>query len=132
MKKFLLLAILAASVLSVRAEFNKLVFRTLDGEEQSVDLTGLNITFTDGQLLAVSQEASVTISVASLASMEFADGDIDGIQAAEADATVTAYSTDGICYGAFESKSAASEALPVGLYIIKSASGLTSKLLIKR
>lgn len=133
MKKCLLFAILAVCALGLRAEFNRLVFYTLDGEEQSVGLTGLNITFVNGELVATSEEASATVPLASLASMEFANGEIDGIKAAStAELAVTVYSADGICQGAFASKDAARETLPSGLYIIKSHNGLTSKMLINK
>lgn len=132
MKKYLLLAILATCALGARAEFNRLVFHTLTGEEQSVGLTDLNITFADGQLLATADGESVAIDLASLSSMEFAYVEPTGISDAAIEGAVTAYSADGISYGTFASKDAASQALPGGLYIIKSETGLTSKLLINR
>lgn len=132
MKKYLLLAILAACALGARAEFNRLVFHTLTGEEQSVGLTDLNITFADGQLLATADGESVAIDLASLSSMEFAYVEPSGIADAAIEGAVTAYSADDISYGTFASKDAASQALPAGLYIIKSETGLTSKLLINR
>lgn len=132
MKKYLLLAILAACALGARAEFNRLVFHTLTGDEQSVGLTGLNITFADGQLMATADGESLAIDLVSLESMEFAYVEPSGIAEAPVDGVVTAYSADGISYGSFASKDAASQTLPSGLYIIKSETGLTYKLLINR
>lgn len=132
MKKHLLVAILAVSALCMRAEFNRLVFHTSTGEEQSVGLTDLNITFADGQLLATADGESVAIDLNSLSSMEFAYVESTGITDAAIEGAVTAYSAEGISFGKFESKEAACKALPGGLYIIKSETGVTSKLLINR
>lgn len=132
MKKLLLLAALAVCATVAHADFNRLVFRTLTGGEQSVGLTDLNITFADGQLMANAEGESVAIDLASLASMEFAYVEPSGIADVAIEDAVTAYSADGISYGTFASKDAASQALPGGLYIIKSETGLTSKLLINR
>lgn len=120
------------SAFGMHAEFNRLVFRTLTGGEQSVGLTDLKITFADGQLLATADGESVAIDLNSLSSMEFAYVEPTGIANTAIEGAVTAYSADGINYGAFESKDAAAAALPNGLYIIKSETGLTSKLLINR
>lgn len=132
MKKYLLFAILAASAFSMRAEFNKLVFHTLTGGEQSVGLNGLNITFANGQLLATADGESVAIDLTEMESMEFAYVDPSGIADAAIEGAFTAYSAEGISFGKFESKQAAAQALPSGLYIVKSESGITSKLLINR
>lgn len=134
MRKYLLLAILAMTAIGVHAEYNRLVFRTISGEELSVGVTGLNITFTNGELLATSESASVKIPLTSLKSMAFDNGDVSGVQAipTPVESAVTVYSTDGICQGTFETKAAATDALPNGLYIIETENGNVTKMLINK
>lgn len=132
MKKLLLLAVLAAFAMAARADFDRLVFRTVAGEEMYVGLTDLSITFADGNMHATSAEASVTAPVASLASMEFGNGAVDGIKDAAAETGVTVYTADGICRGSYTSAEAARQALPAGMYIIKSDHGPAAKMLINK
>lgn len=132
MKKYLLPAILAVISLGVHAEYNRLVFRTVDGEEQSVSLTDLNITYTKSEMIATSGNESVKIPLTSLKSMEFSDsnsvGSVMGNDASEVDV----YSVNGISLGNYDSKADALNALPAGVYILKSKNGVTSKVSISK
>lgn len=136
MKKPLLCAILALSALAGRAEYNRLVFHTLDGNVQAVGLTELNITFADGEMIATSKGESVRVNVASLDFMEFADdgtGAIDAVSAAERLAgAVTVYTADGQLHGRFPSVTEACAALPGGIYLFQTERGTTSKIMITR
>lgn len=136
MKKPLLCAILALSALAGSAEYNRLVFHTLDGNVQAVGLTELNITFADGEMIATSKGESVRVNVASLEFMEFADdgtGAIDAVSAAERLAgAVTVYTADGQLYGRFPSVSEACSSLPGGIYLFQTERGTTSKIMITR
>ena len=73
MKKLLILTMLAALTTGARAaEYNYLVFTLSDGSEQAIVATGLNITFTDGNLVATTgNETLATIPLASLLKMQF-------------------------------------------------------------
>lgn len=135
MKKYLLLIILALTVSVARAEFNRLVFRTLDGEERSVGLTDLNITFANGEMLANSDGEYLNIALASLKSMEFSNNptSVDVVVAEENIACkVTVYLPDGKLQGVYDSVTSALTALPGGTYILKAENGFTSKISINR
>lgn len=135
MKKYLFLLCMIIIAFAVHAEYNRLVFRTLDGNEQSVGLTDLNISFVNGEMIAISEGESVKISLASLKSMEFsnAHSSIKDILAdKESGGKVSVYNTDGQLFGIYESVKSACAKLPSGIYIIKAESGLTSKIMINR
>ncbi|MDE6010117.1 MAG: hypothetical protein K2F87_01540 [Muribaculaceae bacterium] len=127
--------ILALSALTCNAEFTRLVFHTLDGNVQGVALSDLNITFSDGEMIATSGGESVRIDVASLEYMEFADNDttvgVTGASSAPA-GTVKVYTADGHAYGQFDSLNEACASLPGGLYLINTENGENSKIMINR
>lgn len=123
------------TALAANAEFNRLVFRTLEGDEQSVGLSDLNISFTNGEMVAISEGESVKISLASLKSMEFCNnhaGIINIFADKEFEGKVLVYNADGQFYGFYESVKSACAKLPSGIYIFKAENGLTSKIMIKR
>lgn len=132
MKKYFLLMILAAISIGVHAEYNRLVFRTVDGEEQSVSLTDLNITYTKSEMIATSGNESVKIPLNSLKSMEFSDSSSVGSVMGNDVNEVNVYSVNGICLGNYDSKADALNALPAGVYILKSKNGVTSKVSISK
>lgn len=132
MKKYFLLLILAAISLGVHAEYNRLVFRTLSGEEKSIGLSDLNITYTNGEMIATSGDESLKIPLASLKSMEFSDSNSVGSVMGDDMSEVNVYSVNGICLGNFDSKVDALNALPTGIYILKSKNGVTSKVSISK
>lgn len=124
--------ILAAISIGVHAEYNRLVFRTVDGEEQSVSLTDLNITYTKSEMIATSGNESVKIPLNSLKSMEFSDSSSVGSVMGNDVNEVNVYSVNGICLGNYDSKADALNALPAGVYILKSKNGVTSKVSISK
>lgn len=128
----MLLLVIAAGA---RAEYNRMVFRTAEGEPQWVGLENLNITFVDGNMVATSEDRSVVIPLASLVSMEFGSGEsgVGAIPAGELSAgSVTVYTADGIQAGSYDSAAAACAALQSGVYIFKAGNGQTSKIMINR
>lgn len=135
MKKYLLLLCTVITAFTVRGEFNRLVFHTIEGNEQSIGLTDLNISFTDGEMVAISKGELVKISLSSLKSMEFCNdysGIIDFLAVKEFEGKVSVYNTDGHLYGIFESVTLAYNKLPSGVYIFMVENGLTSKIKINR
>lgn len=135
MKKYLLFLFLAFSATAVHAEFNKLVFRTIDGKEQSVGITGLSISFSNGEMVVSTEGESVRLPLVSLLSMEFAN-DATGIenvlQGENFAGKITAYSVDGKFTGNFGSLTETLNALPEGLHILKAENGRTYRILINR
>lgn len=133
MKKYLLLAILAVISVGVHAEHDRLVFRTLSGDEQSVGVEDLDIIFADGDLIATSGSEIVKIPLMSLKSMEFSDTNSSVSTVSSDDGTeVYVYSVDGVSVGVYGSKYDALNDLPVGIYVLKSKNGVTSKVLISK
>lgn len=135
MKKYLLLLCMFITATAVHAEFNRLLFRTLEGKEQSVGLAGLNISFSNGELIAISEGESVEIPLASLKSMEFSNdksGIPDVIAGTESGGKVSVYNAEGHFYGLYESVTSACAQLPGGVYILKTENGITSKIMINR
>ncbi len=133
MKKYLLLAILAVISIGAHAEYNRWVFRTLSGEEQSVGVEDLDIIFADGNLVATSGSELVKIPLDSLKSMEFSDTNSSvGSVSSDDVSDVFVYSVDGVSVGIYGSKYDALNDLPVGIYVLKSKNGVTSKVIIRK
>lgn len=83
MKRMMILTLLCALYLGARAaDYNYLVFTLNDGSEQAIVANGLNITFTDGNLVAATaSETLATIPLASLQKMQFSETNTAGISA---------------------------------------------------
>ena len=76
MKKTLLLLLFLLGCTGVWADdftYNYLIFTQSDGTVQSVSVNNLQITFADGVMKAVSDDATVTITLSDLAKMAFAE-----------------------------------------------------------
>ena len=71
----MILTLLCALYLGARAaDYNYLVFTLNDGSEQAIVANGLNITFTDGNLMAATaSETLATIPLATLQKMQFSE-----------------------------------------------------------
>jgi hypothetical protein len=83
MKKTMILMLLSVITLVTRAaDYNYLVFTLTDGSEQAIVAANLNITFTDGNLVATTaNETLATIPLASLQKMQFSETNTAGIRA---------------------------------------------------
>jgi len=83
MKKTMILMLLSVITLVTRAaDYNYLVFTLTDGSEQAIVAANLNITFTDGNLVATTaNETLATIPLASLQKMQFSETNTAGISA---------------------------------------------------
>ncbi|MDE7136721.1 MAG: hypothetical protein K2N91_08820, partial [Muribaculaceae bacterium] len=126
-------AALLITAIAMHAEFNRLVFRTIDGNVQSIGLTDLNITFSDAGMIATADGESVEIALNSLVSMEFENNpaDVNEIAAHESiNGKVSVYTADGKHIGDYDSFKAASIKLPGGIYLVKAENGITSKVKI--
>ena len=71
----MILTLLCALYMGARAaDYNYLVFTLNDGSEQAIVATDLNITFTDGNLVATTgNETLATIPLATLQKMQFSE-----------------------------------------------------------
>ena len=120
MKKMMILTLLCALYLGARAaDYNYLVFTLNDGSEQAIVATDLNITFTDGNLVATTgNETLASIPLASLQKMQFSESNTTGIRALSLD------SQDDIkaIYDLQGRMMPLNTQLPKGTYIIKTSS----------
>ena len=109
------------------ADFNYLVFTLNDGSEQAIVATGLNITFTDGNLVATTaNETLATIPLITLQKMRFSESSTTGIN------TLSTFSEDDIkaIYDLQGRMMPLDSQLPKGTYIIKT-SDRTIKVFVK-
>ena len=120
MKKTIILRLLCALCMGAQAaDYNYLVFTLNDGSEQAIVATNINITFTEGNLVATTaDETLATIPLASLQKMQFSETDATGISALPLD------SNDEIkaIYDLQGRMMSLDTQLPKGTYILKTSS----------
>lgn len=141
MKKFLLTGVLALAFLGAKADYTSMTFSTLDDVEHVIDISGLEIGFVDGKLVATSDNSTLTLPMSSLKSMQFSNDDPTDPEpepsaiatvGADCASSVTLYSIDGVCRGVFSSINEASQTLPKGVYILKTETGFNTKIAIRK
>lgn len=128
MKRLMILTLLSVITLATRAaDYNYLVFTLNDGSEQAIVATNLNITFTDGNLVAMTaNETLATIPLATLQKMQFSESnttDISGLQLDSQDDIKAIYDLQGRTMPL-------NTQLPKGTYIVKTSSR-TIKVFVK-
>jgi hypothetical protein len=106
-------------------DFNFLTFEKADGSMVSLPVSGLTLTFIDGNLVA---SDGTTLPLASLTKMFFTE--TSGISTVQSLASGPSgiYTISGIYVG--EASNSLSR-LPKGVYIIKSPQGVTKKIQIR-
>lgn len=130
-KKILLTLLLAVPAgLAMADGFPYFAFQTSSGETTTLSVTGLKITFSDGNIVATNEEgANFTTSIESLAKMYFsatATG-IDAVTSTAAEGDI--YNVQGIRVGRTD-KMGEVRGLPEGVYVVKQ-NGKTRKVLVK-
>ena len=128
MKRLMILTLLSVITMATRAaDYNYLVFTLNDGSEQAIVATNLNITFTDGNLVATTaNEILATIPLATLQKMQFSESnttDISGLQLDSQDDIKAIYDLQGRTMPL-------NTQLPKGTYIVKTSSR-TIKVFVK-
>lgn len=123
-----ILTLLSVITMATRAaDYNYLVFTLNDGSEQVIVATNLNITFTDGNLVATTaNETLATIPLATLQKMQFSESnttDISGLQLDSQDDIKAIYDLQGRMMPL-------NTQLPKGTYIVKTSSR-TIKVFVK-
>ena len=123
-----ILTLLSVITMATRAaDYNYLVFTLNDGSEQVIVATNLNITFTDGNLVATTaNETLATIPLATLQKMQFSESnttDISGLQLESQDDIKAIYDLQGRTMPL-------NTQLPKGTYIVKTSSR-TIKVFVK-
>ena len=124
----MILTLLSVITMATRAaDYNYLVFTLNDGSEQAIVATNLNITFTDGNLVATTaNETLATIPLATLQKMQFSESnttDISGLQLDSQDDIKAIYDLQGRTMPL-------NTQLPKGTYIVKTSSR-TIKVFVK-
>lgn len=120
MKKSLLLALLfvLTSMTTKAADYQYLVFTLSDGTTQAIAASNLNIAFSDGNLVASSNnETLATLPLASLTQMEFSNDGTTGISQITANQLTT--DADTVIYDLNGRQMPSGAALPKGVYIVK-------------
>ena len=128
MKRLTILTLLSVITMATRAaDYNYLVFTLNDGSEQVIVATNLNITFTDGNLVATTaNETLATIPLATLQKMQFSESnttDISGLPLDSQDDIKAIYDLQGRTMPL-------NTQLPKGTYIVKTSSR-TIKVFVK-
>ena len=109
---------------SSAADYAGLVFTDQSGQTTSVALDGLRITFDGDKAVVVNNAGSVELQLWSLASMQFTTT-LAAVDVAVDGAAVEVFTTTGVSVGAFSCASDAQAMLAPGIYIVKSAHGVT-------
>lgn len=123
MKRVILILVLVASaVLSVSADnFNFLTLQQADVTEQSFNVSGLTITFSDGNMLVSQDGTTTTLSLKDLNKMYFSV--TSGIRQPESVATkmetASVYDLQGRKVADNVQLSTINSELPKGVYIVK-------------
>ena len=120
MKRLTILTLLSVITMATRAaDYNYLVFTLNDGSEQVIVATNLNITFTDGNLVATTaNETLATIPLATLQKMQFSESNatsISGLPLDSQDDIKAIYDLQGRTMPL-------NTQLPKGTYIVKTSS----------
>lgn len=111
-----LLAVTAASA----DNYSYLAFQTADGSTRSIGVESLEMTFSDGKLIASNGTESLEISVADLTRMFFSS-EATAIKdiSLDADSPVKVYTVEGVCVGRYDNMASASANMGKGVYIVK-------------
>lgn len=121
MKHFLLFSLLfvmSASWLHA-ADYNFLTFRQADGTEQSFGISGLTLTFSDGNLVVQQGGTTQTFPLSELNKMFFSESATAIAQPSSVPTAIQVFSVSGVRVGEFQSAEKMGQQLPQGVYMIK-------------
>lgn len=116
--KQLLLALTLALTATASADTHYLTFEQHNGQQRSLPLVGLNITFKNGQMLAESQGEAFALDLISLQRMFFAlqPTGVEQVQRSHADEPSVVYDLQG-------RRVVGAEGQTKGIYIIQDGEG---------
>lgn len=119
---------------SLSAAYNSVLIRDKGAVEHLIDVSGLEISFSDGRLTATNPENTLTLLLEDVVSMEFSE-DIATGAGLTMDTTiensVAVWSLTGAPMGVYESPRHAAASLNPGIYVIRYKDGLTAKITVK-
>lgn len=120
MTKFIVLLIAATTCnVAMANDSPTLTFENSDGSQTSIAAPGLIITFSDGQLVGVNGDTTVTLDLNQLRKMYFGQATGIGSTTAANDGTTTIYTLGGVLIGKYPSFAEAKAQLQAGVYIVK-------------
>lgn len=129
MKSKLITAVTAMICMQAHAyDLPYLNFQCNDGSVYSLESEGLDMTLTDGKLLALNSANSLELEASSIDKMWFSAHPIAGIYDMNADLTdqaVTAYDLRGCNMGTFANLGEAKAKLPAGVFMLYSKGRIT-------
>ena len=130
MKRALLIAFVLGIVMTCKAQnFEYLTFEQTDGTCLSLPVSGLTLTFSDGNLVS---SDGTTIPLSSLSKMFFTEtSGITLVPTLQPEDAVSAYTAAGSLVGQFGNTQEAIRLLPKGLYIFKDNTGKVVKTLVR-
>lgn len=132
MKKILLASAIALLSLPAFADGEFLLFKTADGVSHSIAASGLEIKFEDGAMVATNASESLSLPLSDLATMEFAASNAVSSIVSSIEGTVAVMNINGVMLGNYASAEEAANYLAPGIYVIRNASGESSKLLVRK
>lgn len=131
-KKILLILLLVIPAgVAMADDYPYFAFQTSNGETKTLSVTGLKITFSNGNIVATNEEgANFTASIESLAKMYFSST-ATGIDAIAESVAVEGeiYNVQGVRVGRTDEMGEV-RGLPEGVYVVK-REGKTHKVLVK-
>lgn len=102
------------------ADYKYLIFQQTDGTKQSFGVSGLKLTFSDGNMLVEQNGTTTTFPLSQLGKMFFSD-EATGIKQLpiEEEHGSVVYSLSGVRMGVFASPAEMQQMLPQGVYVMK-------------
>ena len=129
MKQIITCAIIVAAAFCANADYSALTFKTKQGTDHSIEITGLEVTFSEETLTAINSKTSISLPLAQVESMEFTDAaSVDAITGDRLKEKTTVYDLNGGPAGTFASFKEAMTKLPAGIFIFRFADGTTLKI----
>ena len=132
-KRFLLLLLMALPLVSAQADgFQFLAFQTQNGAVQTLPVTGLRITFSNGQLVATDGTSALTLPLSELSKMFFSESEVTAIESiavSEGRNEGAVYNLQGVRVGSIRNGEMSLQGLPRGIYIV-TRQGRTEKISI--
>lgn len=131
MKKLCLSLILAGCAIGAYAEGTTMVFTTTDAVEHSIASKNLTISFVDGMMNATNGSQTLSLPLADLKTMNFSNL-VSGLNIIDGTAgAVAVTSLNGTDCGVYTSLAEAQTQLPAGIYIVRTESDQTFKIVVK-
>lgn len=134
MRNLLLLIMMIGSIgVSKADDYNYLTFETADGAMQSIVIDNLNVTFSEGNIVAVAGEDNLTVPLADMTKMYFTaepHNETAISEAAKVETGVSVFSVSGVFVGRYANAQDAYSRLGKGLYVVKT-NGKTYKMTVR-